>query len=352
MKKFLALLMAVAMVFALAACGKTATEPAAPAETPAASETPAAPAQQYIINVAHTVAEETSMQKGALAFKEYCEANSNGQLVVNVYPNGQLGSDRETCEGVGNGQVTMMLSSNAVHSNFIDDSIIFDMPFMYTDTTMARKVLDNADFKAKMTEVYAACGYHYIGAADQGFRTLSSNRKVESPADLKGLLIRTMENKYHMQAWKDLGASPTPMNFNEVYSALQNGTIDAQENPIELIYANKFYEVQKYVIMTNHIYQNIVWIMNEDFYQSLPDDLKKVVDEAAEIGIKTSREATDAGLAGNIQAIKDAGVEVIELSADQLQQFNALTDNVRNMIAQDVDPAVYEVYMKAVEAAK
>lgn len=355
MKKLIALLLAVAMLFALAACGQT-SEPAAPAASTPAASTPeapaAAPAQQYVINVAHTVAEETSMQKGAIAFKEYCEANSNGQLVVNVYPNGQLGGDRDTCEGVGNGQVTMMLSSNAVHANFIPDSIIFDMPFMYPTTEFARKVLDNPDFKAKMTEVYAASGYHYMGAADQGFRTLSTNKKVVVPADLKGVLIRTMENKYHMAAWEALGASPTPMNFNEVYTALQQGTIDAQENPIELIYSNKFYEVQKYVVLTNHIFQNIVWIMNEDFYQSLPADLQKVVDEATEVGLKTSREATDAGLAGNIQGIKDSGTEVIELDEAQLAEFKSAMTSVWDLIAADCDKDVYDTYMKAVEAAK
>ncbi len=341
MKKFVSLLIVAAMIFALAACGGSGS-----------SGGKSSSEETFVINIAHTVAEDTSMQKAAVAFKDYCDAHSNGRLAVTVYPNGQLGGDRDTCEGVGNGQVTMMLSSNAVHANFIPDSIIFDMPFMYPDTTFARKVLDNPDFIAKMTEVYAAKGYHYLGCGDNGFRVLSTNKKVVVPADLKGVLIRTMENKYHMQAWSDLGASPTPMNFNEVYTALQQGTIDAQENPIELIYANKLFEVQKYVVMTNHIFQNIVWIMNEDFYQSLPDDLKTVVNDAMKVALQTAREQQDAALQKCIDNIKASGTEVIELTEDQRQQYNDLTQNVRDMVAKDVDPEVYKVYMDAVEAAK
>ena len=246
----------------------------------------------------------------------------------------------------------MMLSSNAVHANFIADSIIFDMPFTYPNTEFARKVLNNPDFIEKITQVYAAEGFHYIGASDQGFRTLTCNKEVHSPADLNGITIRTMENKYHMAAWDNLGANPTPLAFNELYTALQQGTVDAQENPIELIYANKFYEQQDYVVNTNHIFQTIVWIMNEEFYQSLPDDLKQVVDGASSEGIAAACQYQDEHLEQFSQEIKNYGTQFVDLTDAQREEFVAATQAVRDMVKADCDAELYEIYMAAVEAAK
>ncbi len=352
MKKWTSIVLAVAMALTLAACGGSPASSAAPAAPAASTAAPASSDQVYTITCSHATAETTSLHAGSVAFKDYVEKASNGRIVVNIYPNAQLGGDRETIEGVQTGEITMMSSSNAVQVNFVPDAVIYDMPFLYPTTEFGRKVLDNEDFKSAISKSYAAAGFHYMGASDQGFRTLTCNKPVKTPDDLKGMTIRTMENEYHMATWKALGANPTPLAFNELYTALQQGTVDAQENPIELIYSQKFYEQQKYIVGTNHIFQTIVWIMNENFYQSLPDDLKKVVDEGAAVAVEAARKFQDDNLAKNSEEIKKGGSEFIDLSADELAAFSAKVGGVYDMVKKDCGTEVYDAYMAAVDAAK
>ncbi|MBQ3663810.1 MAG: TRAP transporter substrate-binding protein [Clostridia bacterium] len=346
MKKVLCVLMAAVMVIGLTACA--GSKPEATQST----GTQAAPKDVYTITCSHATADTTSLHAGSVAFKEFVEGKSGGRIVVNIFPNAQLGGDRETIEGVQTGEITMMSSSNAVQVNFVPDAVIFDMPFLYPTTEFGRKVLDNAKFKENIAKSYAASGLHYMGASDQGFRTLTANKVVKTPEDLNGLTIRTMENEYHMATWKALGANPTPLAFNELYTALQQGTVDAQENPVELIYSQKFYEQQKYVIGTNHIFQTIVWIMNESFYQNLPDDLKAIVDEGCDVAVKAARDFQDNNYETNKKAIQDYGTEFIDLSPEELSAFSAKVGVVYDMIKKDCGSDVYESYMAAVEAAK
>lgn len=306
--------------------------------------------ETYIITLTHATAETTSLHAGSVAFKEYVEEHSDGRILVNIYPNAQLGADRETIEGVQTGEITMMSSSNAVQVNFVPDAVIFDVPFCFEDTETARATLTDENFVNAIAASYADAGFHYIGTSDQGFRTLTANKEIRTPADCQGLTIRTMENKYHMATWEAIGANPTPLAFNELYTALQQGTVDAQENPIELIYSQKFYEQQKYVIGTNHILQTIVWIMNEDFYESLPDDLKTVVDEAGAYATQAANDYQDENLAANTQAIKDYGVEFIELTSEESAAFADATSSIGEMIKADCSAEVYDAFTAAVEA--
>ena len=130
-----------------------------------------------------------------------------------------------------------------------------------------------------MQQVYNDGGYELLGYADQGFRVMTTNKKIESLADFNGQKIRTMENSYHMTYWKALGASPTPMTFSEVYIGLQQGTIDAQENPYEVIVSNKLYEQQDYVVETNHLPHLILLIVSEEFMKGLTDEQQQIIRE-------------------------------------------------------------------------
>ena len=342
-KKLYALLSLVVVIGILAGCGGggTSDEPSGGGST--SGET-------YVITLTHATAETTSLHAGSEAFKEYVEEHSDGRILVNIYPNAQLGSDRETIEGVQTGEITMMSSSNAVQVNFVPDAVIFDMPFCFSDSETARATMADEAFTEAISAAYAAAGFHYMGVSDQGFRTLTANKEIRTPADCQGLTIRTMENKYHMATWEAIGANPTPLAFNELYTALQQGTVDAQENPIELICSQKFYEQQDYVISTNHILQSIVWIMNEDFYQSLPDDLKTVVDEASAYAVQAANEFQDENLAINTQTIKDYGVEFIELTPEEIAAFEDATSSIGDMIQADCSAEVYDAFTAAVEA--
>lgn len=149
-------------------------------------------------------------------------------------------------------------------------------------------MIDDESFGRKISGVYEEGGYKLLGIADHGFRVMSTNKKVASIDDFKGQKIRTMENPYHLDFWKSIGANPTPMSFAEVYIGLQQNTIDAQENPYEVIVANRLYEQQDYIVETNHLPHLITLIMNDDFYEDMPLANQKIVIKQAEKGQNSS----------------------------------------------------------------
>ncbi|MDO5022090.1 MAG: TRAP transporter substrate-binding protein [Eubacteriales bacterium] len=361
MKKFLVVIALLLTMSLLTACGGKKPEPtAAPAaketvtEKTTEAEKPAAEVKQgeFVITMSHATADTTSLHAGSVKFKEYVEKESGGRIKVNIYPNAQLGGDRETIEGTQAGQITMMSSSNAVQVNFVPSAVIFDIPFIYPNLEFARKVLADEAFIKAISAEYEKNGLRYVGTSDQGFRTLTTNKEVRTPADMSGITLRTMENKYHMALWRNIGANPTPLPFNELYTALQQGTADGQENPVELIYSQKFFEQQKYVVYTNHILQTIVWIMNNEFYTNLPDDMKAVVDEGSKVALAYANEFQDNNVASYTKTIEDYGVKFVELTEEERLAFAEEAKPVWDMVEKDCDPGVYSAYMNAVKAAE
>ena len=340
LKVSVGLLAMLAMLFSFTACGGSETQKA---------DTDSPKEEAQTITFAHVSAETTSTHAGAMKFKEYVEENSNGLLKVDVFPNGQLGADRELIENAQNGSLTAMVSSPAPQVNFVQSATIFDAPFVFDNLEHARAVLDDADFIGALNKEYENAGFHYFGASGQGFRTLTSNVKVTSMADLKGLSIRTMENKFHMKAWTLLGANPTPLTFNELYTALQQGTVAAQENPIELVYSQKFYEQQKYIMDTNHILQSNTWIINKDFYEGLSDELKAVVDEAARLAIETANQVNDEKYQGYVDEITAYGCEFVEIPKNEISKFKETVKPVYEDIKEATAPDVYDTFFSAVE---
>lgn len=301
----------------------------------------------YIITLAHATAENGTAQIFALAFKEYIEANSDGQITVNIFPNGQLGADREVLEAVQNNEVTMTVTANAVQANFVTDAFILDIPFTFSTVEAMRYTLNDPTYIDVIRQSYADAGFYLMGVTDQEFRVLSCNKPVYTPDDLKGMTIRTMENEYHMEAWRLLGANPTPLAFTELYTALQQGTVDAEENPVELIYTQRFYEQQDYIVMTNHLGQMAPWVMNKEFYDSLPENLQAVVDEAYVVGEEALYQYMEEN--DRLQEMVDYGVEVIELTPEQLKPFADATAPVGDMIREVVSEEVYNAFMTSIE---
>ncbi|WP_326910293.1 TRAP transporter substrate-binding protein [Sedimentibacter sp. MB31-C6] len=345
-KKILGTLVAVSMIASLVACGGN--------EAPAEGDNTSKGTSDDVktITFAHVSAESTSTHQAALKFKEVVEANSNGQLEVNVYPTGQLGGDRELIENTQNGSITAMVSSPAPQVNFVKSATIFDSPFVFEGLEHGRAVLDDANFMSAIAAEYENSGFHYFGASGQGFRTLTCNDKITTLEQLKGLTIRTMENKYHMQTWELLGANPTPLTFNELYTALQQGTVAAQENPVELVHAQKFYEQQKYVVDTNHILQVNTWIMNKDFYDGLSDELKAVVDDAGRQAVEVANRINDEKEPGYIEVIEDYGTEFVEVPAEEKAKIVEAVAPVYEEIKSATAPAVYDAYFNAIEEYK
>ncbi len=306
--------------------------------------------KKYEMVFAHASTEQTLIHALSVKFKEEVESKSGGRITIQIYPNMQLGADREAFEGVQIGNVTFTVQSTAPQVNFVKEAGVFDLPFLFPNKTVARKVLDGK-FKTEIASYYDAIGVRLLGFGDQGFRQLTLNKLVKKPADLSGIKLRTMENPNHMATWRALGANPTPVPFNEVYLALQQKMVDGQENPYEYIVTMKFYEQQKYVINTFHIFQAMGFVMNKGVYDSLPDDLKKVIDDAALVAIEYERNGIDEKDATYIDTIKKAGLEVVDLSEAELAEFQKATTGVYDIIKNNIGNEIVDSIVGSVKSS-
>ena len=174
---------------------------------------------------------------------------------------------------------------------------------------------------------------------------MSTNKKIQSLSDFKGQKIRTMENSFHIDFWKALKASPTPMTFSEVYIGLQQGTIDAQENPYEVIVSNRLYEQQKYIVETNHLPHLISLIVNDDFYQELPEETRTIINEAAQTAKIQARQASDERIEEKMKVIEESGTEIISLSDELHQQIREAAQPVYDVIGAQVDKDIVTAYL-------
>ncbi|QOR67237.1 TRAP transporter substrate-binding protein [Cytobacillus suaedae] len=350
MKKFLALLLTVFMVFALAACGggnEGANEGNNEGEGTADTGEVKTIRAGIGLNDAHP------QYKGLLKFKEIVEEKTEGQIVVETYHSGQLGDDRTMTEALQLGTQEVVIPSTAPLANFVPEFSVFDFPFLFPSEEVADKVLDGEVGQKFLDKLEPQ---NLVGLAywENGFRQVSNSKKpVATAADFKGLKLRTMENDLHLEAFRALGANPTPMAFTELFTAMQQGTVDGQENPFATIYLSKFYEVQDHVSNTNHIYSPFVFLMSKSFFDGLNDEQKQIVQDAAkEAGIyerQLNREA-------NTQYLKDlqeAGMTYTEITPEAHAEMKELVQPVIDKYADKIGKeTVQEVYDAIEEASK
>jgi len=289
------------------------------------------------MKVAYVVPETQSTHVAAAKFfKPYVEKHSKGQIIVELYPNGQLGGDRQAIEAVGLGTINMTIPAVAVLSGFEPRFQVFDLPFLFNSKKEAYKALDGA-LGTKLNALLPPLGLKNLAYAENGFRMITNNKgPVTKPADLAGLKIRTMENPIHIATFRALGANPTPMSFGELYTALQQKTVDAQENPIPLIYTSKFYEVQKYCSLSGHVYAATALLVNDKWFNSLPKDLQKVLQDAAVVYRTEQRKISEQQDKEMIASLKKNGMKVNDITPEQKKAFVAATAGVYKEFAKTV----------------
>ncbi len=254
-------------------------------------------------------------------FKPEVEKNSNGKLKVEIYPNAQLGSDRQAIEAVSLGSLEMSVPGGPVLSGFYEPFMIFDLPFLFKDRQAAYAAMDG-ELAEKVGEGLLDQNILILGIGENGFRHITNNEgPVYTPDDLKGLKFRTMENPLHIAAFKGMGANPTPIAFGELFTALQQKTVDAQEQPIAILYTSKFNEVQKYLTLDGHVFANCPYIINKDFYEGLSPELQKVIADAVTKTVEVQRKTLAEKEAELIEELKNLGMEVNELTDEQRQLF-------------------------------
>lgn len=301
--------------------------------------------QRYAWPLATASPEDTVTQIFAETFAEEVSRLSDGKMKIQVYANSVLGGDRELLESCKDGDIPFVVQNTAPQVSFMPDLAIFDLPCAFNTLDQCRETIDNPQFYSLIDEVYTDGGYHLLGMADQGFRVMSTNKKVESLVDFKGQKIRTMENSYHLAFWQSLKASPTPMSFSEVYIGLQQHTIDAQENPYEVIVSNRLYEQQGYVVETNHLPHLISLIVNDEFFQELSPEEQAIMTEAAEIATKKARISSDERISDRVATIEESGTQIVPLSDELRDEIRRAAEPVYKQIEAAVNENIYEAYL-------
>ena len=308
--------------------------------------------QRYAYPLATASPEDTVTQIYAEKFAEEVETMSDGRIKIQVYANSTLGGDRELLESCKDGDIPFVVQNTAPQVTFMPDLAIFDVPCAFENLDECRKVLDDAEFSSLISSVYENGGYQLLGIADQGFRVMSTNKPVKGIEDFKGQKIRTMENPFHLAFWKSIGANPTPMSFAEVYIGLQQHTIDAQENPYEVIVSNRLYEQQDYVVETNHLPHLITLIMNDEFFKDMPAEDQEIMKKAAAVATEYACQASDDRIADRVKTIEDSGTQILKIDENTYNAVVEASSEVRNSIQDKVDSKVYDTYIECIDKAR
>lgn len=333
MKKLLALLLALTMVFAFAACGQTAAP--ATTEAPAAeggdapAEAPAADA--IVLKIGISTNEEDPRAKGALQFIDEITEKTNGAVTGQLYPAGQLGGDADLINSLAldAGTVDIIITDASNFATYEPKMGISALPFQFAGFEEAWAFMDS-EVEAAAEESLIAQNMRVLAHYCNGFRCVTNSKApVETPADMKGMLIRTPENPVIMATMTALGANPQPLAFNELYQALQQGTYDAQENPIPVIYNNKLYEVQEYLSVTNHIYSGMCFTIAESTWQKLTAEQQEIVAAAALNSAELDRSLNKQQTDDFVALLEEAGMKINnpDLTVFAEATASVLTDN-------------------------
>lgn len=310
--RFLSLFLALAILFALAGCGGSA--PSAPSDSPDSSvqggAEPAADA--VVLKLGTTVNEQDSFQIAAEKFAELVKERTNGSYVIEIYPNGALGDERTMLESMQMGTLDMGIITSGPFVNFVPEMGVLDMPFLFGSNEEAYKILDG-EVGQELLDKMEDANLKGLAYAERGFRNLTNSvRPVENASDISGLKVRVMENEVYTATFKALGVNAVPMAWTDALTALQQETIQGQENPVNVIYSYQLWESQKYVTLTRHAYASAIITMSLKLFNELPEDVQVIFKESAQEAAEYERSWVADNEADQLQALKDNGMEVIE----------------------------------------
>lgn len=264
--------------------------------------------------------------------KKTVEAETNGDIIFEIHPSGELGSDSDLISGLMSGNVDMTVSSAGNYATYATRMGVSALPFLFSDFESAWKFVDS-DIMQGIEPELEQYNMHVLAYFDNGFRCVTTTEKagaVNSVADMNGLNIRTPDNQIVMETMSALGANPQIFPFAELAEALKTGKFDAQENPIPVIYNNKLYEVQKYLSITNHSYDAMPLTIRNDLWQSLKPEYRKIIEEAATAAEKHDRELVKKQTEDYVALLEKEGMEV---SYPDLAAFKDATSGVMDVFA-------------------
>jgi tripartite ATP-independent transporter DctP family solute receptor len=283
---------------------------------------------------------------GMEKFAEIVNAKSGGKIKVNLFPGGTLGGDAPNISALQGGTLEMVVLNSGILASQVKEFAVFDFPFMFADAQEADAVVDGP-FGKMMLDKLDAKNIHGLAYWELGFRNISNSRRpLNKVEDISGLKLRVIPNAINVDWVSALGANPTPMAFPEVYAALDQKAIDGQENPVTVINANKFYEVQKFLALTNHQYNPQTVIVSKKLWDSLSAGEKKILADAAVEAAAFQRKASREQSGQALDNLKKNGMQVSEFSAAEMAKFREKMKPVVDKHAAHVGPEV----VKALQA--
>lgn len=315
MKKYLSLLMVIGLLL-LASCSQQSTN-----EGTVNHSNTGVKDGVKVMKTAVATSENRSLTKGLVRFAEIVENKSNGSINVEVYHSGQLGGDREVFEALQLGSIQGTTLSTGPIAQFSPRFSVFDLPYLFPNVETAYQLLDGPIGKELLQSLDSqnVVGLNYW---ENGFRHLTNDvKKVKTPKDVEGLKMRTLESKIHIDMWNELGANATPMAFTELFSGLQQGVVEGQENPIGNVVSNKFFEVQKYLTKIGHVYNASPFLVSKDFWDSLTDEEREIVQEAADEARDYQRKLNQEEEEEGLKILADNGMLITDLSDEEKKVF-------------------------------
>lgn len=333
MKKIVAVILTLIMTVSLCACGGGSAEAEYTSENP------------LVFKVAHVEATDSFMHQSLEKWKEYVETESEGKVVVELYPNGELGGDEEVIEQIQANTINMTIASSSTLSPFDDKLALLDLPFLYKDAQQMDKAINN-----ELGDLYASwmeeVGFYCMGFQYDGARGLSNSiKEVASLSDMEGLKVRVMENDIYIDMFSAMGANPTPMSFSDLYTGLQQGTVDGQDNSAMLTYVNKFYEVQDYYSTLETVFCNAVIITSKSFMDSLPEDIFNILQSGSDKYLMDwQREQAFNAEEDYLAKLDEEGCKVtrIEDKSEFLEAVQPVYDTWKDKVGEDVVNQVVE----------
>ncbi|WP_026894018.1 TRAP transporter substrate-binding protein [Clostridiisalibacter paucivorans] len=316
MKKILALILSMVIVLTLVSgCGSDKASKDASEDNSTGEIT-----EPITLKLAHVVNEKDGFHIAASKFKELVETKTEGKVNIEIYPNATLGDERTLLEGMQMGTVDMGVITNGPVANFVEDIAVFELPFLFGSPEEAYKILDGPVGK-ELLDKLEEVNLKGLAYAERGFRNLTNSKNpVNTPSDMEGLKIRVMENPVYIDTFKNLGTNAVPMAWTEALTALQQGTIDGQENPVNVIYSFKLYETQQYLSMTRHTYAPATIIMSLNKFEELPKEVQDIISESAQEAAEYERKINKENEETQIKELKEKGMKVVHPDIDAFKE--------------------------------
>jgi len=290
------------------------------------------------LKLGHIQTENDFWHAGSLKFKEEVESKSDGKIQIKIYPNSTLGGDRDMAEGMQIGTIDFALVAGVL-GNFENSIQLLELPYLFNTEEEFKRVIHGEIGDEIASRVVDASGIRILNWWDRGPRHVTSNKKIESLADIQGLKIRLPEIEAMVETWKEMGASPTTMAWNEVYTGLEQKVIEAQENPIPFIYGGAIHEVQDYLALTAHKYEYVTMAMSDKRWKTLTDDQQKILMDAAQVATDYQNELVRDQTEEILQKMVDEGLEVTQPDIDE---FREAAVPAHEVFADKIDRDLYD----------